>query len=191
MVVWPDYPTWPMSNAKVRSDFDSTAALRRAIIIQTRRIQVSNGADAGRLHQKIHRSPSRLPVRLLARDLKLGRKDLSHFQRMIDLKRSSSLSPVSPKSDRWGSSRTRAELEARGQFTIKIAFKWHGWWALSSASMEILRMARRMLDSRMRTLASPPLTVRTRYENGVMEHTGIRSTGIRIISEFSPGWQDV
>jgi fatty acid synthase subunit alpha len=105
---------------KVRADLNSTAALRRAITMEnSAEFKVINGVDAERLHQKVTIAPrANFQFDIPALDSKDSLKELSHLQGLIDLEKVvvvTGFAEVGP----WGSSRTRWEMEAHGEFTIE------------------------------------------------------------------------
>lgn len=170
---------------KVRSDLNSTAALRRAITMENSAdFKVINGADAERLHQKVTIAPrANFQFDFPALESKDTLKELSHLQGLIDLEKVvvvTGFSEVGP----WGSSRTRWEMEARGQFTIEgcIEMAWMmGFIKHFDGKLKDGKTYVGWVDAK----SGEPVDdkdIRAKYEKEIIAHTGIRIIGKQCLS---------
>jgi fatty acid synthase subunit alpha, fungi type len=165
---------------RIRLALNKKSDLRRAIARDNAAdFKITQGSDAERVHQTVSVTPRakfRFPFPELepAEDL----KDLAKLQGMLDLERIvvvTGFAEVGP----WGSSRTRWEMEAFGEFTIEgcIEMAWmmgfikHFDGRLPNGTLHV-----GWVDSK----SSEPVDdkdVRARYEKDILAHAGVRLIG--------------
>lgn len=165
---------------RIRTKLNQKADLRRAIARDNSAdFKVINGVEAERLLKTVDVQPRAnfkfdFPVLESATSL----SDLSHLKGLIDLEKVivvTGFGEVGP----WGSSRTRWEMEARGEFTIEgcIEMAWlmgsikHFDGRLKDGSLYV-----GWVDSKTNEPVEDK-DVRGRYEKEILEHAGIRLIG--------------
>jgi fatty acid synthase subunit alpha len=165
---------------RIRSALNKKSDLRRAIARDNAAdYKVMNGVEAERLLQTVNvvpRANFRFDSPRLEQTASL--QDLAYLRGMIDLEKVivvTGFAEVGP----WGSSRTRWEMEARGQFTIEgcIEMAWmmghikHFDGRLKDGSLYV-----GWVDSK----TGEPVDdkdVRGRYEKDILAHAGVRLIG--------------
>ncbi|RXK40210.1 hypothetical protein M231_02484 [Tremella mesenterica] len=161
----------------IRLDMNRLADLRKAIAMDNAQdFFVTNGNGAERLHQKVNIAPRanfRYEFPVIEGPDVLA--ELEHLRGLIDLDEvivCTGFAEVGP----WGSSRTRWEMEARGEFTIEgcIEMAWmmgmikHFDGKLASGAAYV-----GWVDAK----SGAPVDdkdVRTKYEKDIIKHSGIR-----------------
>jgi fatty acid synthase subunit alpha len=168
---------------RIRSDLMKKSELRRAIALDNSAdFKIVNGVEAERLLQTVNVTPRanfRFDFPKLETQESLS--DLSSLQGMVDLEKViviTGFGEVGP----WGSSRTRWEMEARGEFTIEgcIEMAWimghikHFDGRLKDGSLYV-----GWVDSK----TGEPVDdkdVKGRYQKDILEHAGVRLIGMLI-----------
>ncbi|ODN92793.1 hypothetical protein L198_05588 [Cryptococcus wingfieldii CBS 7118] len=161
----------------IRLDLNRVADLRKAITIDNAAdFQVINGGDAERLHQKVAIAPRAnfsYDFPKIEGDDVLA--ELKHLEGLVDLDKvivCTGFAEVGP----WGSSRTRWEMEARGEFTIEgcIEMAWMmGFIKHFDGKLGNGQTYVGWVDSK----SNEPVDdkdVKTKYEKEIMAHAGIR-----------------
>ena len=165
---------------KIRQDLNSEADLRRAV---TRDVSADyktlNGVEAERVLQSVPvtaRANFKPDFPQLEDPASLS--DLSSLQGLIDLEKVivvTGFAEVGP----WGSSRTRWEMEARGEFTIEgcIEMAWiMGYIQHFNGRLKTGELYVGWADAK----SGEPVDdkdVRARYEKEILQHAGIRLIG--------------
>lgn len=165
---------------KIRTQLKLTGDLRRAVALdESADFKVVNGVDAERIHQKVPIAPRAnfkfdFPPLESAAQL----EKLNALQGMIDLDKVmvvTGFAEVGP----WGSSRTRWEMEAKGEFTIEglIEMSWiMGFIKHFDGRLKSGKAYVGWVD----TKSEEPIDdkdVRAKYEKDILEHAGIRLIG--------------
>jgi hypothetical protein len=165
---------------RIRTDLMKKGELRRAIALDNSAdFKIANGGEAERLLQTVNVTP-RANFRFEFPNLEPhdSLADLSKLQGMVDLDKVmviTGFGEVGP----WGSSRTRWEMEARGELTIQgcIEMAWlmgyikHFDGRLKDGSLYV-----GWVDSK----TSEPVDdkdVKGRYQKDILEHAGVRLIG--------------
>ncbi|KAF7312560.1 Fatty acid synthase subunit alpha [Mycena indigotica] len=174
---------------RIRSDLMKKGELRRAIALDNSAdFKVINGVEAERLLQTVDVTP-RANFRFDFPTLEAHDSfaDLSKLQGMIDLDKVMVITgygEVGP----WGSSRTRWEMEARGEFTIQgcIEMAWlmgyikHFDGRLKDGSLYV-----GWVDSK----SGEPVDdkdVKGRYQKDILEHAGVRLIEPELFRGYDP-----
>ncbi|EJT52093.1 fatty-acid synthase complex protein [Trichosporon asahii var. asahii CBS 2479] len=173
----------------IRLDINKIADLRKAIALDNGAdFRVTNGADAERLHQKVSIAPRanfNFDFPKIEEDDVL--KELNHLQGLIDLDKvivCTGFAEVGP----WGSSRTRWEMEARGEFTIEgcIELAWMmGYIKYLDGKLKDGKAYVGWVDAK----SGEPVDdkdVRSKYEKEILEHTGIRLIEPELFHGYDP-----
>jgi fatty acid synthase subunit beta len=166
--------------ARIRLGLNKQSELRRAITRDNAAdYKVINGVEAERLLQTVNVVPrANFRFEFPALETLETLQDVSRLRGMIDLEKVivvTGFAEVGP----WGSSRTRWEMEARGEFTIEgcIEMAWmmghikHFDGRLKNGSLYV-----GWVDSK----SGEPVDdkdVRGRYEKDILSHAGIRLIG--------------
>lgn len=166
---------------KIRTDLYAQRDLRRAITRDNSAdFGVINGPDADRVHTKVPVTPrANFKFEFPKLEAAEGLADLSHLQGLVDLDKVmviAGFAEVGP----WGSSRTRWEMEATGEFTIEgcIEMAWitghikHFDGKLKSGALYV-----GWVDAK----TGEPVDdkdVKGKYEKEILEHAGIRLIGM-------------
>ncbi|KAJ7019830.1 fatty acid synthase [Mycena alexandri] len=174
---------------RIRSDLMKKSELRRAIALDNSAdFKVVNGVEAERLLQTVNVTP-RANFRFDFPTLEAYENfsELSSLQGMVDLDRVmviTGFAEVGP----WGSSRTRWEMEARGEFTIEgcIEMAWimgyikHFDGRLKDGSLYV-----GWVDSKT---AEPvdDKDVKGRYQKDILEHAGVRLIEPELFRGYDP-----
>jgi len=168
---------------RIRTKLNKKAELRRAIARDNSAdFKVINGVEAERLLQSVDvlpRANFRFDFPVLESSNSLS--DLSHLRGLLDLEKVvviTGFGEVGP----WGSSRTRWEMEARGEFTIEgcIEMAWlmgfikHFDGRLKDGSLYV-----GWVDSKTNEPVDDK-DVKGRYEKEILLHAGIRLIGTSI-----------
>ena len=165
---------------RIRSKLNKKADLRRAIARDNSAdFKIINGVAAERLFQTVNVLP-RANFRFDFPSLEATNslQDLAHLQGLIDLDQVvviTGFAEVGP----WGSSRTRWEMEARGEFTIEgcIEMAWimgfikHFDGRLKDGSLYV-----GWVDSKTNEPVDDK-EVKGRYEKDILLHAGVRLIG--------------
>ncbi|WWC71664.1 uncharacterized protein I206_105622 [Kwoniella pini CBS 10737] len=161
----------------IRLDLNKVADLRKAITVDNAAdFKVINGGDAERLHQKVAIAPRAnfnfdFP-KIESSDVLA---ELNHLQGLIDLDKvivCTGFAELGP----WGSSRTRWEMEAKGELTIEgcIELAWMmGYIKHFDGKLKNGKTYVGWVDSK----SSDPVDdkdVKSKYEKDIIEHAGIR-----------------
>jgi len=185
-------PIWAdLSGAMDRPDLaELTTRIRKGLLVEGEKrkaisrdtaadYKVINGQEAERVLQTVQVSPRAnlkfdFPVLPDISTL----EDLKHLQGMIDLDKVvviTGFAEVGP----WGGSRTRWEMEARGEFTIEgcIEMAWMmGYIKHHNGRLKSGELYVGWVD----TKSGEPVSdseVKKRYEKDIIEHSGIRLIG--------------
>ncbi|OXG24315.1 fatty acid synthase subunit alpha [Cryptococcus neoformans Ze90-1] len=161
----------------IRVDINRVAELRKAITIDNAAdFRVINGGDAERLHQKVAIAPrANFSFDFPKIDGDNILNELKHLQGLIDLDKvivCTGFSEVGP----WGSSRTRWEMEARGEFSIEgcIEMAWMmGFIKHLDGKLANGQTYVGWVDAK----SGEPVDdkdVKTKYEKDIIKHAGIR-----------------
>jgi len=165
---------------RIRTKLNQKADLRRAITRDNAAdFKVINGVEAERLMQTVDVQP-RANFRFEYPSLESSESlsDLAHLQGLLDLEKVvvvTGFGEVGP----WGSSRTRWEMEARGEFTIEgcIEMAWmmgfikHFDGRLADGSLYV-----GWVDSKTNEPVDDK-DVKGRYEKDILSHGGVRLIG--------------
>lgn len=165
---------------RIREDISKKSDLRRALTRDSAAdFKVVNDSEAERLLQTINVTPrANFQFAFPALDSAESLADLSKLRGMVDLEQVvvvTGFAEVGP----WGSSRTRWEMEARGEFTIEgcIEMAWlmgyikHFDGRLKDGSLHV-----GWIDSK----SGDPVDdkdVRRRYQKEILAHAGVRLIG--------------
>jgi fatty acid synthase subunit alpha, fungi type len=167
--------------SRIRRNLIKKSELRRAIAKDNAAdFQVINGVEAERLLQTVDvvpRANFRFEFPHLESEYSLS--DVSQLRGLIDLEKViviTGFAEVGP----WGSSRTRWEMEARGEFTIEgcIEMAWmmgyikHFDGRLKDGSLHV-----GWVDSKTNEPVDDK-DVRGRYEKEILNHAGVRLIGM-------------
>ena len=166
---------------KIRNDLNAEASLQRAITRDNAAdYKVINGSNAENVLQSVPVTPrANFKFDVPKLDAPEALADLSKLQGIIDLEKVivvTGFAEVGP----WGSSRTRWEMEARGEFTIEgcIEMAWltghikHFDGKLKSGSLHV-----GWVDAK----TGEPVDdkdVKDKYEKEILAHAGIRLVGM-------------
>ncbi|KAF7374647.1 Fatty acid synthase subunit alpha [Mycena sanguinolenta] len=174
---------------RIRSDLMKRSELRRAITLDNSAdFKIINGVEAERLLQTVNVTPRanfRFDFPTLESYESLS--DLSSLRGMVDLDKVmviTGFGEVGP----WGSSRTRWEMEARGEFTIEgcIEMAWimgyikHFDGRLKDGSLYV-----GWVDSK----TGEPVDdkdVKGRYQKDILEHAGVRLIEPELFRGYDP-----
>lgn len=162
---------------KIRTDLNAQAGLRRAITMENSQdFKVINGVDAERLHQKVTIAPrANFQFDFPTIESQEDTKGLAHLQGLIDLDKVvvvTGFAEVGP----WGSSRTRWEMEARGEFTIEgcIEMAWMmGFIKHFDGKLKDGKTWVGWVDAKSNDPVDDKDIV-GKYEKDILEHSGIR-----------------
>ncbi|KAF4614083.1 hypothetical protein D9613_007929 [Agrocybe pediades] len=174
---------------RIRTKLNKKADLRRAITRDNAAdFKVINGVEAERLMQTVDVQPRanfrfEFPTLESAKSL----SDLSHLQGLLDLEKVvvvTGFGEVGP----WGSSRTRWEMEARGEFTIEgcIEMAWmmgfikHFDGRLPNGSLYV-----GWVDSKTNEPVDDK-DVKGRYEKEILTHGGVRLIEPELFRGYDP-----
>ncbi|KAJ6477506.1 fatty acid synthase, partial [Mycena sanguinolenta] len=174
---------------RIRSDLTKKSELRRAIALDNSAdFKIVNGVEAEKLLQTVNVTPRanfRFDFPTLESYESLS--DLSSLRGMVDLDKVmviTGFAEVGP----WGSSRTRWEMEARGEFTIEgcIEMAWimgyikHFDGRLKDGSLHV-----GWVDSK----TGEPVDdkdVKGRYQKDILEHAGVRLIEPELFRGYDP-----
>ncbi|KAI0077780.1 fatty acid synthase [Panus rudis PR-1116 ss-1] len=174
---------------RIRNDLLKKSELRRAITRDNAAdFKVTNGVEAEKVLQTVNVTPrANFRFDFPALESPESLQDLSKLQGLIDLDNVvvvTGFAEVGP----WGSSRTRWEMEARGEFTIEgcIEMAWlmgyikHFDGRLKDGSLYV-----GWVDSK----SGEPVDdkdVRARYEKQILEHAGVRLIEPELFKGYNP-----
>jgi len=164
----------------IRIDINRVAELRKAITLDNNAdFRITNGDAAERLHQKVAIAPR---ANFQFDFPKIEGPDvlaeLSHLRGLVDLEKvivCTGFAEVGP----WGSSRTRWEMEAKGEFTIEgcIEMAWMmGYIKHFDGKLKSGQAYVGWVDGK----SGDPVDdkdVRSKYEKEILDHAGIRIIG--------------
>ncbi|KAL1917786.1 uncharacterized protein VTP21DRAFT_3620 [Calcarisporiella thermophila] len=173
----------------LRQELQETSEIRRAIVKETALDeQAVRGAEAERRHRPQNITP-RANMRFPFPGLKKFRElnHLSHLRGMLDLEKVvviTGFGEVGP----WGNSRTRWEIEAKGEFSLEgcIELAW---------IMGLIRHHHGPLKNGTQysgwvdALTGEPvqdLDIKSRYEKQILDHTGIRLIEPELFDGYNP-----
>ncbi|KIY43927.1 fatty acid synthase [Fistulina hepatica ATCC 64428] len=174
---------------KIRTALIKKSELRRAVTLDNSAdFKVVNGGEAERLIQKVNITP-RANFRFEFPELPSvdSLADLSKLRGVIDLDKVvviTGFAEVGP----WGSSRTRWEMEARGEFTIEgcIEMAWiMGYIKHFDGRLKDGQLYVGWVDSK----SSEPVDdkdVKGRYEKEILAHAGIRLIEPELFRGYDP-----
>lgn len=161
----------------IRMDLQRVADLRKAIAIDNAAdFKITNGEQAERVHQKVSIAPrANFSFEFPKIEGPEVLDQLSHLQGLIDLDKvivCTGFAEVGP----WGSSRTRWEMEARGEFTIEGCIEMAWMMGL------IKHLDGKLKDGKayvgwVDAKSGEPVDdkdIKSRYEKDVIAHAGIR-----------------
>ncbi|KAL7423471.1 fatty acid synthase alpha subunit Lsd1 [Cryptotrichosporon argae] len=173
----------------IRVDLNRVADLRKAISLDNSAdFRVTNGSDAERLHQKVSIAPRanfNYDFPKIEGDDVLA--DLAYLRGLVDLDKvivCTGFAEVGP----WGSSRTRWEMEARGEFTIEgcIEMAWMmGFIKHFDGKLKDGKAYVGWTDAK----TGEPVDdkdVRTKYEKDILAHSGIRIIEPELFYGYDP-----
>ncbi|KAJ7227399.1 fatty acid synthase [Mycena pura] len=175
--------------ARIRSGLLKKSELRRAIALDNSAdFKVVNGVEAERLLQTVNVTP-RANFRFEFPDLEAYEtlSDLANLQGMVDLDKVmviTGFGEVGP----WGSSRTRWEMEARGEFTIQgcIEMAWiMGYIKHFDGRLKDGTLYVGWVDSK----TGEPVDdkdVKGRYQKDILEHAGVRLIEPELFRGYDP-----
>src|SRR5258708_10200468 len=174
---------------KIRTDLNPEASLRRAVTRDNAAdYKVINGSNAENVLQSVPVTPRanfKFDVPKLSAPEALT--DLSKLQGVIDLEKVivvTGFAEVGP----WGSSRTRWEMEARGEFTIEgcIEMAWlTGRITHFDGKLKTGNLYVGWIDAK----TGEPVDdkdVKAKYEKEILAHSGIRLVGMTIAMPGAP-----
>ncbi len=166
---------------RIRSDLMKKSDLRRAIALDNSAdFKIVNGVEAERLLQTVNVTPRanfRFDFPTLEGYESLS--DLSSLQGMVDLEKVvviTGFGEVGP----WGSSRTRWEMEVRGEFTIEgcIEMAWiMGYIKHFDGRLKDGALYVGWVDSKT-TEPVDDRDVKGRYQKDILQHAGVRLIGM-------------
>ncbi|KAL1413365.1 fatty acid synthase alpha subunit Lsd1 [Vanrija albida] len=173
----------------IRVDINRVADLRKAISLDNGAdFRVTNGSDAERLHQKVSIAPrANFNFDFPSVDGDEVLNELNSLQGLIDLDKvivCTGFAEVGP----WGSSRTRWEMEARGEFTIEgcIEMAWMmGYIKHLDGKLKDGTSYVGWVDAK----SGEPVDdkdVRSKYEKEILAHAGIRLIEPELFNGYDP-----
>ncbi|KAF8980010.1 3-oxoacyl-[acyl-carrier-protein] synthase, partial [Haplosporangium bisporale] len=176
-------------SANLRAEYRQTSEIRKAIVAEnTLDFKEVHGAEAERKHQP-HKVTPRANMKFPFPELK-NYKDLSHAHKlrgMLDLENVvvvTGFSEVGP----WGNSRTRWEMEAKGQFSLEgcIEMAWiMGFIKHHNGNLKTGAPYSGWVDAK----TGEPVKdkdVKSKYEKQILEHTGIRLIEPELFGGYDP-----
>ncbi|KAG0363748.1 3-oxoacyl-[acyl-carrier-protein] synthase [Podila minutissima] len=176
-------------SANLRAEYRQTSEIRKAIVAEnTLDFKEVHGAEAERKHQP-HKVTPRANMKFPFPELK-NYKDLSHAHKlrgMLDLENVvvvTGFSEVGP----WGNSRTRWEMEAKGQFSLEgcIEMAWiMGFIKHHNGNLKSGAPYSGWVDAK----TGEPVKdkdVKSKYEKQILEHTGIRLIEPELFGGYDP-----
>jgi fatty acid synthase subunit alpha len=166
---------------KIRTQLKLTGDLRRAVAIDNSAdYKVINGVDAERIHQKVPIAP-RANFKFAFPPLETveSLEKFNALQGMVDLDKVIVVTGVAEVGP-WGSSRTRWEMEAKGEFTIEglVEMCWimgyikHFDGRLKSSGQAYVGWVDSKTDEPV-----DDKDLRAKYEKEILAHAGIRMIG--------------
>ncbi|KAI0360181.1 fatty acid synthase [Trametes cingulata] len=174
---------------RIRADLTKKSELRRAIARDNAAdFKTINGVEAERVLQTVNVTPrANFQFSFPALETQESLADLAHLRGMLDLEKVvvvTGFAEVGP----WGSSRTRWEMEARGEFTIEgcIEMAWmmgfikHFDGRLKDGSLYV-----GWVDAK----SGEPVDdkdVRGRYEKDILAHAGVRLIEPELFRGYDP-----
>ncbi|KAI0635636.1 fatty acid synthase [Trametes polyzona] len=174
---------------RIRNDLAKKSELRRAVARDNAAdFKVVNGVEAERVLQTVNVTPrANFQFGFPALESQESLADLAHLRGMLDLEKVivvTGFAEVGP----WGSSRTRWEMEARGEFTIEgcIEMAWmmghikHFDGRLKDGSLYV-----GWVDAK----SGEPVDdkdVRGRYEKDILAHAGVRLIEPELFRGYDP-----
>jgi fatty acid synthase subunit alpha len=170
----------------IRADISRVAELRKAIAIDNAAdFKITNGDQAERVHQKVSIAPrANFSYEFPGIEGPDVMEQLSHLQGLIDLDKvivCTGFAEVGP----WGSSRTRWEMEARGDFTIEGCIEMA--WMMSL----IKHFDGKLKDGKayvgwVDAKTSEPVDdkdIKAKYDKEILAHAGIRLIGKSLLRQ--------
>jgi fatty acid synthase subunit beta len=174
---------------RARLDLNKKADIRRAVARDNAADYVTiNGSEAERVLQTVNVTP-RANFRFDFPSLESAEslKNLSHLQGLIDLDKVvviTGFAEVGP----WGSSRTRWEMEARGEFTIEGAIEM-AWIMGYIKHFDGRLKSSNLYVGWVDTKTGEPVDdkdIRSRYEKDILEHAGVRLIEPELFHGYNP-----
>ena len=165
---------------RIRTDLNRKSELRRAIARDNAAdFKVTSGVEAERVLQTVHVTPrANFQFGFPALESQESLFDASQLRGMLDLEKVvvvTGFAEVGP----WGSSRTRWEMEARGEFTIEgcIEMAWMmGYIKHFDGRLKNGALYVGWVDAK----SNEPVDdkdIRGRYEKDILAHSGVRLVG--------------
>ncbi|ORY35430.1 fatty-acid synthase complex protein [Naematelia encephala] len=161
----------------IRLDINRVAELRKAVTLDNNAdFRVTNGDAAERLHQKVSIAPrANMQYNFPAIEGRDVLDELNYLRGLVDLDKvivCTGFAEVGP----WGSSRTRWEMESKGEFTIEgcIEMAWiMGFIKYLDGKLKNGQTYVGWVDAK----SGEPVDdkdVRSKYEKDILTHSGIR-----------------
>lgn len=176
---------------RIRRGINQQSELRRAIAKDNAAdFKIENGVDAERVLQTVSVTPrANFKFEFPKVPSPESLEDLSKLQGMLDLDKVivvTGFAEVGP----WGGSRTRWEMEAKGEFTIEgcIEMAWiMGYIKYVDGRLKNGTLYVGWVDAKTEEPVDDK-DVKTKYEKDILEHAGIRLIGmhVNLLSWHSP-----
>ncbi|KAJ7502466.1 putative fatty-acid synthase complex protein [Mycena galericulata] len=174
---------------RIRSDLMKKSDLRRAIALDNSAdFKIVNGVEAERLLQTVNVTPrANFRFDFPTLDDYESLSDLSSLQGMVDLEKVvviTGFGEVGP----WGSSRTRWEMEVRGEFTIEgcIEMAWiMGYIKHFDGRLKDGALYVGWVDSKT-TEPVDDKDVKGRYQKDILQHAGVRLIEPELFRGYDP-----
>ncbi|KAG8752051.1 3-oxoacyl-[acyl-carrier-protein] synthase [Serendipita sp. 396] len=184
-----DRPDLAEITTRIRKSIQTEADRRKAISRDTSAdYKVINGQEAERVLQTVQVSPrANLKFDFPALESVSSLEDLKHLRGLVDLDKVivvTGFAEVGP----WGGSRTRWEMEARGEFTIEgcIEMAWMmGYIKHHNGRFKNGELYVGWVDAKSNEPVSDG-EVKKRYEKDILAHSGIRLVEPELFNGYDP-----
>ncbi|CCF58716.1 hypothetical protein KAFR_0F01200 [Kazachstania africana CBS 2517] len=175
---------------KLRSDLTETAEIRKAVSIETAlEHKIVNGANADAAYTKVEAQP-RANIQLGFPTLKpykeIKQIAAPELEGMLDLEKVivvTGFSEVGP----WGSSRTRWEMEAYGEFSLEGCVEMA--WMMGLIKYHNGNLKGRPYTGWVDSKTNEPVEdkdVKKKYESYILDHSGIRLIEPELFNGYNP-----
>jgi fatty acid synthase subunit alpha len=183
-------PDLAETTTKIRKQLQLTGDLRRAVALdQSADFKIINGVDAERIHQKVPIAPrANFKFKFPVLDSAEALEKLNATRGMIDLDKVmvvTGFAEVGP----WGSSRTRWEMEAKGEFTIEGLIEMAWMMGFIKHFDGRLKATGKAFVGWVDAKTEEPVDdkdVRAKYEKEILDHSGIRLIEPELFYGYDP-----
>lgn len=175
---------------KLRSDLIETSEIRKAVSIETAlEHKVVNGDNADAAHAKVEIQP-KANIQMNFPSLKpyknIRKYSSADLEGLLDLERVivvTGFSEVSP----WGSSRTRWEMESKGEFSLEGCVEMA--WIMGLIKYHNGNLKGRPYTGWVDAKTNEPVDdkdIKSKYESTILEHAGIRLIEPELFNGYNP-----